>query len=136
MRRFFAAACVATVMLSFAACRDRSSVQDHQDKLCVELSKLDASVTKLAALTPSASSGAQVRQIRSDMASEYKNVQDAAKDVGSFKIDGVTKAYNDVLASFRSVNDQTTLAAAHDQIDKAAGEFSDARLQLNTTAGC
>ncbi len=122
-------------MLALGACRDRSTPQDAQDKLCTRVAELDGLVSKLAALEPTTANLIQVRVLRIDIESKYKDVQEAAKDAG-VGYDALTRAYNDVLRSTNGVNDQTAFEQAAPQMDQAAGEFSEARLQLTMSAGC
>ncbi len=126
--------CVA--LLALVGCRDRSSVQDDQDKLCVEVAEVDRSVTELAAVEPNAGGAARIREIRTRLEAQWREVEEASKEVGSFRIDAVRQAYNNVLASINGVNDEGTLRQAEPRIDAAAGEFSTARLDMHNTAGC
>ena len=134
-RQWATLACVALLMLG-VGCRDRSSVQDKEDKLCVEVGKLDATVTKLAGVAASAGNPNQLSQIRSDLQAGYNKVVAASKKVTAFKIDKLTAAYNVVLASFQGVNNPASLAAAQPKIDKAASDFAAVRLDLYDAAGC
>ncbi len=134
-RQWATLACVALLMLG-VGCRDRSSVQDKEDKLCVEMGKLDATVTKLAGLAASGGNPSQLTQIRADLDKGYKNVQEAAKKVSAFKIDRLTTAYNNVLKTIQGVNSKETLAANQPAIDHAASDFAAARLEIYDTAGC
>ena len=127
-------ACVAMLML--VGCRDRSTDQDHEDRLCFELAELDGTVTRLAALDPSTATVARVRELRAELETRYRELQEAARDAPTVRIDPVTQAYNNVLRSIGGVNDPATLAQAEPEIDRAAGEFSTARLELHTSAGC
>jgi hypothetical protein len=126
--------CVALLML--VGCRDRSTDQDHRDTLCAELGELDEAVARLAALEPTAASVPRVRELRSEMEEEYRDVQAAAGDATGVRLEPVTQAYNNVLRSINGVNDQATLAEAERRIDDAAGEFSTARLELHNSARC
>lgn len=126
--------CVAVLML--VGCRDRSSVQDDQDKLCGEVAEVDGTVTQLAAVEPNAGGAARIRELRTQLEAQWQDVEEASRDVGSFRIDAVRQAYNNVLASINGVNDEATLRAAEPRIDAAAGEFSTSRVDLHTTAGC
>ncbi|MCA1691521.1 MAG: hypothetical protein ABR540_18285 [Acidimicrobiales bacterium] len=99
------------------------------------MAELDASATKLAGLEPTAPV-AQVRQLRAEMEARYRDVQEAAEDADAVRIDTVTQAYNNVLRSTNGVNSQEALAQAEPEIDRTAGEFSDARVQLHTSSGC
>lgn len=133
-RRIAALAFVA--MFTLVGCRDRSTPQDKADELCREMAELDATVTQLAALEPGPNSGARVRELRTQMETRYREVQEASEEVQSLRIDTVTQAYMNVLRSVNGVNDQATHAQAEAQIDTTAGEFSTARLDFHTTARC
>ena len=133
MRRFSALACVALVM--FAGCRDRSSVQDKQDKLCSQLGVMDKTVTELAGLPPTATVQ-QVKTLKAQLDAEYRQVQTAAKDVSAFTIAPITDAYNQLAKTVNGITTQDGVAAALPQINDEAGTFSDARLQVNTNGAC
>ncbi len=132
--RLATVACGALLVLT--GCRDRSTAQSDQDKLCSEVAQLDGSVAQLAALEPSAASVARVKELRLQIEKQYKDVQDAAKDASGINIQPLTQAYNNVLRSINGVNDQDSLARAEPQIDQAAGEFSTARTDLHSAAHC
>jgi hypothetical protein len=123
-------------MLLLVGCRDRDTEQGQKDKVCEEVAELDASVAQLAALEPTAANVPRVRELRSLMESQYGDVQEAAEDASGITIEPVTQAYNTVLRSIQGVNDQATLAQAESGIDDAAGQFSNARLELHTNARC
>lgn len=123
-------------LLVLGGCRDRSTPQDKQDTLCVELAKLDASVTKLASVAASAGNPSQVQQLRAAMEAQYLKVKEAAKDVTAFRLDSIDTAYQNVLKSSNGVNSPASLAAAQPTIDAAASAFAAARLDLHSTAGC
>jgi hypothetical protein len=126
-------ACLALVVL--AGCADRSTLQDKADNLCNKLAVMDGSVTQLAALTDQATV-AQVKALKAKIDAEYKDVQAAAAKYAAYRIDLITKAYNDLSAAVAPVNNQAAVAAALPNIGNAAGEFSDARVDINTTARC
>ncbi len=126
--------CVAMLML--VGCRDRSTSQDDQDKLCVEVAEVDGTVTQLAAVEPNAGGVARIRDLRARMEAQWRDVEEASREVGSFRIDAVRQAYNNVLASVNGVNDEATLRDAEPRIDTAAGEFSTARTDMHAMAGC
>jgi hypothetical protein len=123
-------------MLLLVGCRDRDTEQGQKDKVCEEVAELDASVAQLAALEPTAANVPRVRELLSLMESQYGDVQEAAEDASGITIEPVTQAYNTVLRSIQGVNDQATLAQAESGIDDAAGQFSNARLELHTNARC
>ena len=134
-RRLATIFCVA--LLALVGCRDRSTDQDKQDKLCAQLGELDGVVARLAAVDSGAPDAvAQLRSLRSQLEAEYRDVQEAARDADNTRMDAVTQAYNKVVRSVSGVNDQATLAQAEPAIDEAAGEFSTARLELHTQARC
>ena len=134
-RQWATLACVALLTLG-VGCRDRSSVQDKEDKLCVEAAKLDASVTKLAGLAASNGDPAQIPKIRAEMEARHRDVLEAAKDVTALRIDKLNAAYDNVLKSINGVNSKESLAAAQPTIDHAASDFAAARLDMYDTAGC
>lgn len=123
-------------MLALVGCRDRSTEQDAQDDLCAELAELDGSVVQVAALEPTAANVARLRQLRTQMEAQFREVQESSEDVGALRVDAITQAYNNVLRTINGVNDEATFRQAEPQIDAAAGEFSTARLDLHTQAGC
>ena len=127
---------VCLALLTLVGCRDRSTVQDKQDKLCSAVADLDGSATQIAAVQPDAGGVARIKVLRLDMQAQYKRLQDAAKDAQAIRIDPITQAYNKVLSSINGINDPTALAQAQPRINQAVGEFSDARTQLNQSAGC
>jgi uncharacterized lipoprotein NlpE involved in copper resistance len=133
-RRFAALVCIALFML--VGCRDRSTEQGSKDKVCEEVAELDASVAQLAALAPTAANVPRVRELRSRMEAQYEDVQEAGEDASDITLEPVTQAYNAVLRSIQGVNDEATLAQAESGIDDAAGQFSNARLELHTNARC
>ncbi len=133
-RRLAVLLCIGVFML--VGCRDRSTDQGRKDKVCEELAELDGSVARLAALEPSAANVPRVRELRSQMEAQYKDVEEAADDAEDIRLEPVTQAYNAVLRSIQGVNDQGTFAQAEPTIDQAAGEFSTARLELHTSARC
>jgi hypothetical protein len=123
-------------MFLLVGCRDRSTVQDAQDKLCSELGRVEGSVAQIAAVEPGPGAVARIRQLRTQMEAQYADAQEAASDVGAIRTDAVNGAYQKFLGSLNGVNDEATLVQAQAQIDQAAGEFSTARLDLHTTAAC
>ncbi|MDQ3979209.1 MAG: hypothetical protein M3314_06620 [Actinomycetota bacterium] len=123
-------------VLLLVGCGDGDTEQGQKDKVCEEVAELDASVAQLAALEPTAANVPRVRELRSLMESQYGDVQDAAEDASGITIEPVTQAYNTVLRSIQGVNDQATLAQAESGIDDAAGQLSNARLELHTNARC
>ena len=123
-------------LLVLAGCSHATNVQAANDKLCSRVADMDGTVTQVAALDPTTPNVAQLRALRLKLAAEYKDVQDAAKDANSIRIDTITQAYQRVVSATNSVNDQGSFERAEAPIDDAAGQFSDARTQLNTSAGC
>lgn len=133
-RRLAIVACVALLLLG--GCRDRSTAQDKRDKLCEEVAELDGTVTRLAALEPSAATGAEVRELRARLEAQHRDVEEAAEDADDVRVEPVNQAYNNVVRSVSGVNDQATLIQAQSQIDQAAGDFSNARVELHSSARC
>ena len=134
-RRLATFGCVAVLLLG-VGCRDRSTPQDKEDTLCVQLGKLDQSITQLASVAASGGNPAQVATLRAQMASKYKDVQAAAKKATALQLGNVTKAYNEVVTASASANTPEALAAAQPKIDMAASDFAAARLDLYNNAGC
>jgi hypothetical protein len=128
-------ACVALLALG-VGCRDRSTAQDKEDTLCVELGKVDATITKIASIAASGGNASQLPQLRAELDTKWRGVEAAAKDVSAVKIDGVRTAYQNFLKTLNGVNNQATLAAGQPAIDRAAGDFAVARLDLYDAAGC
>lgn len=133
MRRWGSLAFLALVVL--VGCANRTTQQDKADTLCNSVAAMDGSVTKLAALTSTATV-AQVKSLKTQLDSQYRAVQQSAKSVDGVKIDAVTKAYNEMVAAVAPINTQAALVAAMPNIGTAAGDFSAARLQVNTDGGC
>ena len=138
MRRLALMACVGAGLFLLVGCQTDSSTQGKSDKLCVELGKLDGAITQMTAATvdPSAANVAKFRQLRDQLPALYSNVEKAAKDVRSYKIDGVTTTYNNFVKTVAGVNDAAALTAKHAEIDGAAGEFSTARLESYDAGQC
>ncbi len=122
-------------LLLLVGCRDRSTEQDHRDKLCAELGELDGAVAEAAALDASQASVVRLRELRSEMEAKNRDVQAAGREVDGINLGPINTAYNSVIRA-TNVNDQAGLAAAEVQIDNAAGEFATARLELHTAARC
>ena len=133
-RRLAALVCMALLLL--VGCRDRTTEQGRRDKVCEELAELDGSAAQLAALEPTAANVPRVREFRSRMEAQYKDVQEAAEDASGITLETVSRVYNAVLRSIQGVNDQATLMQAESAIDEAAGQLSSARLELHTNARC
>lgn len=133
MKRWIAVAGLALVVLG--GCRDRSITQDKADVLCNKLAVMDGSVTNLAALPPTATVQ-QVRDLKAKIDAEYKDVQAAEAKYPAYRADLIAKAYNDLSAAVAGVNSQAAVADALPKIGDAAGEFSDARVDINTNAHC
>ncbi len=130
-------ACVALMLLG-VGCRDRSTAQDKEDKLCVELGELDQSITKLASLAASGGDPAMVATLRAEIEARYAEAQKAAEDTPALtsSMAKVNAAYDMVIQSISGVNSEATLREAQPRIDSAAGEYATARLELYDTAGC
>jgi hypothetical protein len=126
----------AVALLMLAGCTHATNVQAANDKLCSRVADMDGTVTQMAALDPSTPNVAQLRALRLKLAAEYKDVQDAAKDADSVRIDPITQAYQTVVKASNSVNDTNSFQAAEAPLGDAAGQFSDARTALNSSAGC
>lgn len=126
----------ALVLLLLAGCSHATNVQAANDKLCSRVADMDGTVTQMAALDPTTVNVAQLRALRLKLAAEYKDTQDAAKDANSIRIDTITQAYQKVVSAVNSVNDEGSFQRAEGALDDATGQFSDARTQLNTSAGC
>ena len=133
-RRFAVLVCIA--LFSLVACGERSTEQGDRDKVCEELAEVDGSVAQIAALEPSAANVPRLRELRTRMEAQYKDVQDAAEDATDIRLEPVTQAYNAVLRTIQGVNDQASLAQAERPIDDTAGQFSTARLEFNNNARC
>ena len=131
-------ACVGTGLLLLVGCQTDSSTQAGSDKLCVEIGELDGLVTQMVAATvdPSAANVARFRQLREELAPQYAEVEKAARDVRSYKIDKVTSTYNAFVKSVAGVNDAAAMTAKHAEIDAAAGELSTARLEAYEAGQC
>ena len=136
MRRFAAVVCVGMFLL--VGCRDRSTPQNKADKLCVEMGKLDGTVTQMTAATvnPTPASLASFKSLRDQLAGQYAGVEAAAKDVTAYHIDKFTTTYNNFVKTVNGVNDVAALSAKHAEIDAAAGELATARLDLYDTGKC
>jgi hypothetical protein len=119
-----------------AGCSHSTNVQTANDKLCSRVADMDGTVSQMAALDPTTANVAPLRALRVKLAAQYKDVQDAAKDANSIHIDTITQAYQKVVSAVNSVNDQGSFERAEAPIDDAAGQFSDARTTLNSSAGC
>jgi hypothetical protein len=135
MRMVRACACLALI-LGLAGCADRSSIQDDNDKLCDELAQMDGTVTRLAALDPNTVTVQQVRDLKAQIDREYRDVQEAAKEAAPPRMDLVTSAYDNLSRSVATVNSREAFTSALPGINQAAGELSEARVEVNTTGGC
>ncbi|MEW6152922.1 MAG: hypothetical protein AB1673_02880 [Actinomycetota bacterium] len=135
-KRRCAAVVCALALVVLSGCRDRSTAQDKADRLCREVAEVDAIVTQLAALEPTAANAARVGELRSRLESEYADVERAARDTSGLSTAELTAAYNQVLAATSGVNSEASLAQARPAINVAAGEFSSARVDLHTTGRC
>lgn len=127
---------VFVALFLLVGCRDRSTVQDAQDDLCAEVSELDGTAARIAAVEPNAASVAQVRALRAQLEAQFRDVEEAAREAQAVNVDAVRQSYNSLLRATGGVNDQAALVQAEPQIDQAAGALSEARLQLNSSAGC
>lgn len=123
-------------LLWLAGCSHATNVQATNDRLCSRVADMDGTVTSMAALDPTTANVVQLRTLRLKLAAQYKDVQDAAKDANSIRIDPISQAYQTVVSAANRVNDQGSFEAAQGQLDDAAGQFSDARTALNSSAGC
>lgn len=128
-------ACVA-LLVGLTACADRSTAQDDQDKLCEELAQMDGTVTRLAALDPNTVTVQQVRDLKAQIDREYRDVQEAAEEASPPRMDLVRSAYDNLSRSVATVNSRETFTAALPAINTAAGELSDARVEVHSSGGC
>ena len=136
MRRLAALACIGFFVL--VGCRDRSTPQNRQDELCVEMGELDGTITQMTAYAAAGgdANATKFRQLRDKLAGQFNEVEDAAKDVTSYQITGVRDTYNKFVQTVQGVNDAATMTAKYVEIDKTAGDFATARLEAYNTLGC
>jgi len=136
IRRLAALACVGTFLL--VGCADRSTPQNKQDKLCVEMGEIDGTITQMTALAAAGggANAAKFRDLREKLADQWADVEKASRDVTSFQITRVRETYNAFLQTVNGVNDAATMTARYVEIDRASGNFAVARLDAYDALGC